>query len=134
MKTQTITQKQTLKVLGFFGLFMLLTLALNPVFAQNTERVIKGIVSDEGGPLENATVYLQGTDITATTNAKGEFTFPKLLKVNDVLVFFHLGYGEEKITIGADTSFINLNLTDYEIIIIGALKVGSNSTPKQKNK
>ena len=133
MKTQSFTQKNMLKTLGFFGLFMLLTLAFNPVLAQSTQRAVKGIVTDEIGPLENATVYLQGTDIAITTNAKGEFTFPKLLKEGDVLVFHHIGYRDQKITIGPETNFINLNLTDYEIIIVGALKVGNNKAPEEKD-
>ena len=131
MKTQTFTQKNTLRTLGIFGLFMLLTLAFNPIFAQSSERAVKGVVNDETGPLEGATVHLRGTDFYTTTNENGEFTFPKLLKENDVLVFHHLGYKDQKITIGPDTTFINLDLTDYEIVIIGALKVGNNRSPKE---
>ena len=130
MKTQTFSKTQALRTFGFFALFTLLALAFNPVQAQSNERAVKGVVSDEYGPLENATVHLQGTDFYATTNEKGEFTFPKLLKENDVLVFHYLGYVNQKFTIGPETTFINLNLTEYEIIIVGALKVGNNNAPE----
>lgn len=133
MKTQTFSKKQALRTLSIFALITFLALAINPVYAQSNERAVKGVVSDEYGPLENATVHLQGTDFYATTNEKGEFTFPKLLKENDVLVFHYLGYVNQKFTIGPETTFINLNLTEYEIIIVGALKVGNNEAPTNDN-
>jgi len=133
MKTKTLTQKKAFTPLGIFGLLMLLTLALNPVFAQ-TERAVKGKVIDEiGQPLEDATVFLQGSDIATDTNAKGEFTFPKLLKENDVLTVMHLGYKPQDIVIGPETMFIEVALTDYDIIIVGALKIGSNKAPDTKD-
>lgn len=133
MNTQTFTQKNALRTFGLFGLLIMLSLAFNPLYAQDDLRAVKGIVGDEAGPLENATVVLQGTDIATTTNEKGEFTFPKLLKENDVLVFYHIGYRDQKITIDPDTTFINLNLTDYEIVILGALKVRSKSSSEKPN-
>lgn len=133
MKTKTFTEKHAFRTLGLFGLLMLLTLAFNPVFGQSTERAVKGIINDEGGPLAGATVYLKGTDFYTTTNENGQFTFPKLLKESDILVIHHLGYSDQKITIGPDTTFINLDLTDYEIVIIGALRIGSNTSPQNKN-
>ena len=133
MKTETFTTKNALRTLSLFAMFTILTAIVNPIFAQTTERAVKGVVFDEYGPLENATVHLQGTDYFATTNEKGEFTFPKLLKENDVLVFHSLGYASQKFTIRPDTTFINLNLTEYEIVIIGALKIGNNTAPNDQN-
>ncbi len=134
MKTQTFTQKNAVKTLGLFTLFTLMMLAFNPVVAQSTERVVKGIVYDEYGPMANASVYLKGSNIGTDSNAKGEFTFPKLLKENDILVVQHLGYEKVEVTIGPDTNFIEVTLEDYQIVIIGALKIGNNKSPsKSKN-
>jgi len=133
MKTQTFTQKKTLNAFGLIGLLMVLSLALNPVFAQSTERAVKGVVADEYGPLENASVYLKGSNIGIDTNAKGEFTFPKLLKEGDVLIVQHLGYEKVEVTIGKTTNFIEVTLEDYQIVIVGSLRIGDNNSPPKKD-
>lgn len=127
MKTQTITQKNGLKTIGFIGLLMTLSLFSNSLSAQ-TERTVTGIVSDEVGPLENATVVLKGTSVGIDTDEDGTFTFPQKLKEDDTLVVIQLGYKKKEITIGADTSFVDVKLTDYDIIIVGSLMMGNNKT------
>lgn len=127
MKTQAITQKNIFKTLGLFSLFMLLTLTSNTVTAQ-TERTVKGIVSDEAGPLERATIVLKGTNIGVNTDEKGAFTFPQKLKENDKLVVIQLGYQDKEVTIGPDTTFVEIKLTDYDIVIVGSLMIGNNNT------
>jgi len=132
MKTQTMTQTNIFKALGLFVLFTMLSLAANPLLAQ-TERTVKGIVTDDIGPLEGATVVLKGTSIAVETDEKGTFIFPQKLKENDQLEVIQLGYKNQEIRIDADTSFVKFNLTDYDIVIVGSLMIGSNATPKDEN-
>lgn len=104
-------------------MLVLLAFSTNAVQAQNADKAVKGVITDVDGPVEAATVVLKGTDVYATTNSEGKFIFPKLLKVGDVLEVVHLGYTTVPITIKENTSFINLELTDYAIEIIGALRM-----------
>jgi len=114
-----------LKTLSFIML-VLLVFSSNAVQAQNAEKAIKGVIKDVDGPVENATVVLKGTDIYATTNSEGKFIFPKLLKVGVVLEVVHLGYTTVPIIIKQNTSFINLELTDYVIEVIGVLRMSTD--------
>jgi len=132
MKTQTMTQTTIFKALGLFALFMMLSLAANPLLAQ-TERTVKGIVTDDIGPLEGATIVLKGTSVTVETDEKGAFTFPQKLKEDDKLEVIQLGYKNQEVRIDSDTTFVKFNLTDYDIVIVGSLMMGSNATPKDDN-
>lgn len=132
MKTQTFTQRNALKTLGLFGLFMIFTIAANPIMAQ-TERTVKGVISDDVGPIEGATVILKGTNIYVDTDNKGTFTFPQKLKENDELVVSLLGYKKKEVTIGTNTSFLKILMNDYDIVIIGSLMMGNNETLKSPN-
>lgn len=104
-------------------MLVLLAFSTNAVQAKNAEKVVKIVITDADGPVENASGVLKGTDFYATTNSEGKFIFPKLLKVGDVMEVVHLGYMTVPITIKENTSFINLELTDYAIEIIGALRM-----------
>ncbi len=129
MKTQNHLQKKTIQVLGILGLMMIMTLVTNPLMAQ-TERTIKGVVTDEVGPLENATVLLKGTNIAVDTDTSGEFTFPVKLKDNDILEIIQLGYKKKKVVIAPNTDFLEILMSDYDIVIVGSLMMGSNATPE----
>ena len=105
----------------------------NVTFAQNLiDQTIKGVVSDENGPLDQVAVTLKDTDIRTITDKKGMFTFPKALKENDVLVFSHLGYHPQEVTIKKDAPFVKVQLDSETIEILGALQ--SNKPYKSKRK
>jgi hypothetical protein len=133
MKTLTFTKYQTFKTFSLFGLLTLLMLAGNSLQAQTqTERFIKGTVSDETGPLEGATVVLKDTNIYAVTDATGAFTFPQKLKENDELLVSYLGYKDEILRIDSSTSLLKITMEDYGIIIVGSLLIGNNNTEEPK--
>lgn len=133
MKTQvTLTQSRpdliTSRMIQhvFIGLFMIATVAFNSMAAQTqttstTEITVKGMVSDEFGPLTGVNIALKGENVGAITDTDGTFIFPKALKPNDVLIFSYLGYETRRIKIKADTNFINLQLVSEAIDIVGAL-------------
>lgn len=139
MKTQVLTQKSSISTLSLLTLLMLL-FTLNTASAQtNTdasstnERVIKGLISDENGPLKDVNVRKKGTRIGVITNDKGEFTFPEKLKTGDVLLISFIGFETQEYIIGAETTFVNLVLTEDMIEMIGALDANTPYRSKRKN-
>lgn len=136
MNTQTLTQGKTLKTFGFVIVFMMTLFTVNTAFGQTTEaaqeRTIKGLVSNEDGPLPGANITLDSTRVGAVTDDEGKFTFPKKLKTGDVLVFSYLGYVTQKVAITDKTSFITLELTPDMVEMIGA--IDTNKPYKSKRK
>ena len=138
----TLTQKHTFKTLSLVSMMMLTLLAFNPIYGQTkttatkittNERTIKGLISNEDGPIEGVNVILKGTRNGTVTNAKGEFTFPTKLKTGDVLVFSYLGYKNQEVQIKANTTSIKIVLTDDLIEMIGALDSAKPYKSKRKN-
>lgn len=125
--------------LGFIGIIMIALMIFNPIHAQSNtvasqnEKTIKGLISDEEGPLESVSIILKGTKSGTATNKKGEFTFPKKLKVGDVLVISYLGYGKQDYKIEEDTTFIKIILSDDLVEIIGDLATDKPYKSKRKN-
>ncbi|MEP2935801.1 MAG: carboxypeptidase-like regulatory domain-containing protein [Gilvibacter sp.] len=135
MKTRKTTAKRNVfKTLGFFSLCTILGLMANPTYGQEAERSIAGVVNSIDGPVSGATVILKGTSSYIVTDDQGQFTFPELLKEDDVLVISFLGYETAEVVIKEDTTFINSSLEDIPVVIIGALRVkdASVTTPEEK--
>lgn len=134
MKTLlTLTTKKALSTLGIFMIFMIATVQFNQGHAQTDERIIKGIISDERGPLESVNIVLKGTKTGTTTNSKGEFTFPKPLKTGDVLLISYLGYETHESTIKDNTTFIKLSLSEDLIEFSGAPNSNKPYKTKRSN-
>ncbi|WP_369997045.1 carboxypeptidase-like regulatory domain-containing protein [Winogradskyella sp.] len=141
MKTHLFIQKQTLRHFGFM-IAILALFAFNPSYGQTKtttndttlqEREVKGIISNEKGPIKDANITLQGTRHGTTTNENGEFTFPVKLKTGDVLLISYIGYETQKFDIKEDTTFIKLVLTEDMIEMIGALDTNKPYKSKRKN-
>ena len=135
MKTQlTLVPKQIGRILGLFSILMFAAVLSNPVIAQNNlqtqEKTIKGVISDDNGPLEGASIVLRGTQTGVVTNSKGEFTFPKPLKVGDVLLVSYLGYKTVKVKIEANTTELKITLAEDLVEFIG--EVNTNMPYKSK--
>ena len=132
MKTLVLTQKQAFKTFSFIGMLLLTMFAVNPVYAQtttttetaNNERTIKGVISNEEGPLKDVNITQEGTRNGTVTNANGEFTFPVKLKTGDVLTISYIGYETQQVKIKDDTTFLKVVLTEDLIEMIGALDSG----------
>jgi hypothetical protein len=108
------------------GLFIVATATFNSMYAQTTtgtEINVKGMVSDEIGPLTGVNIALEGSNVGAITDTDGTFIFPRALKPGDVLVFSYLGYETRRIKIKEDTSFLNLTMVSEAIDIVGAVAV-----------
>ncbi len=144
MNTQfTLPQKHTIKAFSFIGIMMLTLLAFNPIYGQtktvtsaettSNERTIKGLITNEDGPLDGVNVIIKGTRNGTVTNAKGEFTFPEKLKTGAVLVISYLGYENQYVTIKDDMTFIKLTLTEDLVEMIGALDSAKPYKSERKN-
>jgi len=145
MKTQvTLSQSRTDLITSrmiqylLFGLFMIASVAFNSMSAQtqttsNTEIKVKGIVSDETGPLPGVNIVLRGSKTGAITDENGAFTFPNSLSSGDILVFSFLGYEKQEIKIDANTTFINLVLSSDLVEIMGAPNTDKPYKSKRSN-
>lgn len=138
MKTLFLSQRQSLKSFGFIAILLVTMFAFNTSYAQSesasTERTVKGVVNDINGPLKDVNIIEKGTRNGTVTNTKGEFTFPVKLKTGAILVFSYLGYEAQEITIETDTKFIELELNEDLVEIIGALDSGKPYKSKRKKK
>ncbi|WP_179343602.1 carboxypeptidase-like regulatory domain-containing protein [Winogradskyella ursingii] len=140
---KTLIQKHNLKSILFIGLmfigFLNFTSALtekkitNMITKLQQTKTIKGVVSNEDGPLPGADVLLKGSRIGTVTDKNGAFTFPKPLKINDVLEFKYLGYEAKEVIIKENTQFIEVTLDEAKIEMIGALNSGKPYKSKRKN-
>lgn len=136
MKTLLIQTQRGFKAIGLIGVVLLAFMAFNPVQAQSTsaQRTIKGVVSDDAGPLPGVNIVLKGTKTGTITDDKGAFTFPQSLATGDVLVFSYLGYEKQEVTIKSDSDFINLTLSQDLIEIMGAVATDKPYKTKRKNR
>jgi len=88
--------------------------------------IVKGVVSDELGPLAGANVALKNSNIGITTNFEGEFTFPKPLSVGDILLVSYIGFEIQEIKVTSETNSIILKMDDslrHELYMIGEVSV-----------
>lgn len=102
---------------------------------QGKEITVKGIVSDDLGPISDISVFLQGTSIGTVTDFDGYFEFPKLLKKGDILVFSHIGMESKKIVINNNSTLnieLKVNMKSDTCILLG--KVAVKQVYKSKRK
>ena len=90
------------------SLFVLLFVAVS---AMAQERTINGTVTaqEDGLPLPGVSVKIKGTIIGTSTAANGKFSIRTENKA--VLVFSFIGYLPKEVTVGPNTSTLNLSLT-----------------------
>ncbi len=91
---------------------------------------VKGIVSDDMGPIADISVVLQGTTIGTITDFDGHFEFPVKLKDGDVLMFEHVAYPTKRVTIKSNNNSksaviqLKVKLEDNsDTILMGKLNV-----------
>lgn len=142
MKTQLrVTRKNILTIVGF--IVMMVSLANNTAYAQSQKmstsetaqqgKTIKGIVTNEEGPLESASVILKGTNIGTTTDEKGEFNFPKPLTIGDILLVSYLGFETVEVKIKDNTTFLRIAMTEDLLEFVGALNTDKPYKSKRSN-
>ena len=131
-----ITNIFSVKKVVLKSLFSVLFFAVlaNPIFAQDATFLVKGKVSDEIGPLENAVVVLKGTDQGVATDTNGLFTFPEKLPSGAILVVSYLGYEKQEVMFTSNLTFLDITLSEENIDILEALMVEDIEEAKKKQK
>ena len=90
---------------------------------------VSGIISDKSGPLPSANVFLKNSNIRTQTDVDGKFTFPKQLKVGDVLIVSFIGYNNKEIIIKAKNESITLQC-DVKLDNCQRIMMGEVATDK----
>lgn len=93
---------------------------------QEKKITVKGIVSDEMGPISDISVFLQGTTIGTITDFDGYFDFPNPLAKGDILVFSHIGMESKKIVINNNSTLnieLKVNMKSDTCILMGKIAV-----------
>ena len=119
---------QSKKVSFFCSLcgILMLILSVSSVQAQNDQtsgKTITGAIidSENGDPIPGVNVIIKGTSTGTVTDLYGIFNLTA--SSEDVIVISYIGYEEQEITVGNQTT-INVNLmTDYEtlgeVVVVG---------------
>jgi TonB-linked SusC/RagA family outer membrane protein len=84
---------------------------------------IKGTVKDENGePMPGVNILVEGTTLGAITNGNGQYNIG-VPNANSVLVFSFIGYKEQKITVGTqttiDVTMVPLTSALDEVVVVG---------------
>lgn len=89
------------------------------------ERVVKGVVSDDMGPLIGVNVLVKGTNTGCITDMDGNFTLTTDV-TNPVIVFSYIGYATQKIA-AKDNAVINVMMSGdsqlLEEVVVTALEI-----------
>ena len=74
--------------------------------SQSEGIIVKGIISDEMGPLVGANVALKNSKVGVATNFEGEFTFPQPLEVGAILVVSYVGFESQEFKVSAKNNIV----------------------------
>lgn len=119
--------------------FLSFTFFLTFLFSSNLKAqdikvtgVVKGQTIEKLEVLNGANIFLKGTKTGTSSDRKGKFTFPKKLKIGDILEVSYLGFVTKRITIRKNSSQIIVTLQEDSNEMLGA--VNSNKRYKSKRK
>ncbi len=111
----------SLKYGGIFLLFLLISQAFNPAFAQEERKITGNLMDTDKMPIIGASVAVKGTSKVTVTGDKGAFSITA--KNGDKLVFTFMGYEAKEITIGTASNYkvtikeATASLTD--VVVVG---------------
>jgi len=111
----------SLKYGSIFLLFLLISQAFNPAFAQEERKITGNLMDTENMPIIGASVAVKGTSKVTVTGDKGAFSITA--KNGDKLVFTFMGYEAKEITIGTASNYkvtikeATASLTD--VVVVG---------------
>lgn len=83
--------------------------------------LVKGVVSDNVGPLPGINVVVKGRNIGTQTNFDGEFSFPTPLKKGDVLIVSFIGYITKEVIVSEES--LTITLIEKDIVLMGDVAV-----------
>ncbi len=101
-------------------LALLFALSSLTLAAQN--RTVRGVVTDDEGPLIGASVMIKGTTTGTATDLDGRYTI-NVPSENSVLVFSSIGYKNEERVVGKSANIdVRLNVDDNlleDVVVVG---------------
>ena len=103
-------------------LSLVLALFVQVTFAQ--EKVLTGIVQEEGYPLPGVTVMIEGTHEGTQTDLDGKYSIS--VNTGQTLVFSFIGLKEVKHKVGANTTFdvtMSADLTQLDEVVVTAMGI-----------
>src|SRR6478735_3192145 len=86
---------------------------------------VTGVITDNNGPVANATVTEKGTNNITTTNAQGRFTLD-LASPNAVLVITHVSYTTREVSVNGQSTLaltVVSNSKEMESVVVTALGI-----------
>ncbi len=87
----------------------------------NAEVEVSGVVTDTGGPIPGANIFIKGTTKTVQTDFDGKFTIKA--KINDVITVSFTGFEDYQFTITQSAEYNNIILKELpdksETVILG---------------
>lgn len=115
----------------FFFCFFFTQLSFGQV---QVKGIVKGKSYEKVEVLNGANVYLKGTSIGTSTDKKGEFTFPQLLKAGDIIEISYLGFLKKTVKISTDTTYLTITLQEDDNEMLGTIKTNKRFTSKRFKK
>lgn len=109
-----------------YNLFLLWTILSGSVLYAQT---IKGIISDNNGPIPQVNVILKGTTIGTVTDIDGSFTINRI-NSNAILVISYLGYLTQEVSVSGRTDLL-ITLKEDVNSLNEVIVVGYNSQKKE---
>lgn len=83
---------------------------------------IRGVVSDDSGPLAGVSIRLKGTDRATITDNNGAF-FLNNVQENAIIVFSYIGYKSQEVTVNSGTTYkikLEKNVAGLnDVVVIG---------------
>lgn len=119
-----------------YNLFIVWTLLSGSIMYAQT---VKGVVSDESGPIPQVNINVKGTAINTVTDLDGSFTI-NTIDSQAILVFSYIGYLSQEVSVSGRTElFVTLkaaisNLSEVVIVgYVGQKKASITSAVKTVN-
>lgn len=102
-----------------YNLFIIWTILSGSILYAQT---VKGIVTDESGPVPQVNINIKGTSINTVTDFDGKFTINNL-NSNAVLVFSYIGYVSQEVAVAGKSELLVTLKQDIstlgEVVIVG---------------
>ncbi|MBN8856217.1 MAG: SusC/RagA family TonB-linked outer membrane protein [Sphingobacteriales bacterium] len=89
-----------------------------PAIASPLSQIVGTVQSDDGKPLDGATILLRNTKISTVTNAKGQFFLPNVPQGTYVLEVTYIGY---------EKYFQSIVVEKSELIVTATMKASANN-------
>lgn len=101
------------------------TIVIRKASEQPATRTITGQVTDQGRqPLIGVTVVVKGTTIGVTTDANGRYSINIPSGSQSVLTFSYIGMNPYEATVGAQTTTLNVTMTESSTAIADVIVTG----------